>query len=241
MSSLPILLLIGFVVPGLIAQRAKHSLVPKPLEPLSATAELGEFVGISLVDHLVLASAYVLLVRSWFPEYALSVWECFHRYGLTWAVASHYWLAASYVFISLPLGYVLGLIYGWVALTQPLRRFLTRENSITSRFLRLLGIPTLLVERPIVYDVFDAGRLDRYTFLELEMKDERGFYSGLLAEYALVPDQEPHKLVYLQQVQYRATRTDVYEEIESDGMLLDLADVLTLRVRRPLQANVEDM
>ena len=92
----------------------------------------------------------------------------------------------------------------------------------------------LLGERPIIYEVLNPA-LDRGTtqsvFVEVEMKDALGFYSGQLSQFAIVKDDEPHKPIFLIDVWFKQQRSDDYESVETDGIMIDLADVATLLVK----------
>jgi hypothetical protein len=92
-----------------------------------------------------------------------------------------------------------------------------------------------LGERPIIYEVLNPA-LDRdgtkSVFVELEMKDGLGFYSGQLSQFAIVKDDEPHKPVYLIDVWYKKERNDDYVSVATDGIMIDLADAVTLLVKQ---------
>ena len=70
------------------------------------------------------------------------------------------------------------------------------------------------------------------------MKDGLGFYSGQLRQYAVVKDGEPHKLIYLIEVWFKALRPDGYDRVETDGIMIDLADVATLKVDQASAASL---
>lgn len=71
-------------------------------------------------------------------------------------------------------------------------------------------------------------------FVEIELRDEQGFYSGQVSQYAIVKDEEPHKPIVLIDVWFKLTREETYKEITQTGvsLMLDLADALTVSVRQ---------
>ncbi len=64
------------------------------------------------------------------------------------------------------------------------------------------------------------------------MREGLGLYSGQLSQFAIVQDEEPHKPIYLIDVWYRKDRSMPYEQVEADGLMIDLADAVTLSVRQ---------
>ena len=62
------------------------------------------------------------------------------------------------------------------------------------------------------------------------MKNAGGFYAGQLNQFAILRDEEPHKPVYLIGAFFKLLRTDFYELINAEGVLLDLADAVQVRV-----------
>jgi hypothetical protein len=74
-------------------------------------------------------------------------------------------------------------------------------------------------------------------FVEVEMKEGLGFYSGQLSQFAIVKDDEPHKPIFLIDVWFKKERSDDYESVETDGIMIDLADAATLLVK---QVDVSD-
>jgi len=62
------------------------------------------------------------------------------------------------------------------------------------------------------------------------MKGGLGFYSGQLNQFAILRDEEPHKPIYLVKAWFKLLRTDTYEPVEAEGILLDLAETVQVRV-----------
>jgi hypothetical protein len=233
-----ILLVIVAVIPGLFAQRTRNQLVPRSFAPQGASAELAELVALGVATHGILAffTATFFLLTGWIyksqPDYyflkldslIVSQWISQHLVE-TWLIAS------SYVFASFILSHWLGFLYGIWRSNSPLTTWLFAKAT----WLRRLGVTGLLGERPIIYEVLNPA-LDREgtksVFVELEMKDGLGFYSGQLSQFAIVKDDEPHKPVYLIDVWYKKERDDDYVPVETDGIMIDLADAVTLLVKQ---------
>jgi len=64
------------------------------------------------------------------------------------------------------------------------------------------------------------------------MKDGLGFYSGQLSQFAIVRDEEPHKPIFLIDVWFKQNRIDDYKSVETDGVMIDLAEAATLLVKQ---------
>jgi len=141
-------------------------------------------------------------------------------------------LCTFYVFLSFAVSHWLGLAYGVWRSEAPITKFALRNAT----WLQRRGVTGLLGEKPIIYEILSAnvsGDGTEYkVFVELEMKNQLGFYSGQVSQFAIVRDEEPHKPIYLIDAAYRQTLADDYVLIESDGVLLDLADVAQVLVRQ---------
>jgi hypothetical protein len=127
-------------------------------------------------------------------------------------------------------GNVVGLLGGLWRLHRPFSSFvLTR-----SRRLQRWGLTGSLGERPIIYEILSpeiaADGAPSIVFVEAEMKDGLGFYSGQVSQYAIERDSEPHKPIFLTEAWFKILRSDGYEKVDAEGVFLDLADVATLRV-----------
>lgn len=225
-----VLILIGFVVPGLSARRTRNLFCPRTLDTVGATEELGQFVGTGLLIHLILISGCLLFFSRWHHAYAQSLREGLVSGGLPRMVLDHYWFAICYLVLSLIAGYLfgvlsgLGAIHGWV-------------GKIFSPLLRRMGV-SLLVDRPMVFDVFYSDGFRGITFVELEMKDSGGFYTGQLAEWGLVSDEEPHNPVYLKKVSYRSVQENEYRPLKADGVWFDMADAINTRIQRMSESDL---
>ena len=92
----------------------------------------------------------------------------------------------------------------------------------------------LFEERPLSFELFSGEAVNRKTdliyFLEIQLRDEKGFVTGELAKYAIVKDEESHRPVVLRDAQFKLTAGDTYTPMEGDRVLIDLADALLVQV-----------
>ncbi len=136
------------------------------------------------------------------------------------------------MFISFFLSHWLGFVYGVMRSNSPITQ---RVFANATWLQRWFGITGLLGERPIIYEVLnpeqDHGEAQS-VFVEVELKNGLGFYSGQLSQFAIVKDDEPHKPIYLIDVWFKKVRGDEYESIETDGVMIDLAEAATLLVKK---------
>lgn len=232
-----VLLVVLCVIPGLFAQRSRNLVCPRSFEEQGASAELGELVALGISTHGVALCVFVMfcviigLLRS----------DLTYMIGKLDAWPLHTWTSRHpletltfgtlYVFASFALSHWLGIVYGIFRLRSPV------TSSVLKRSKRLQkwGIQGLLGERPIVYEAFSprlrsSDGLSYLVFVELEMKDGRGFYAGQLSEFSILKDNEPHKPVYIISAYFKLNRDDEYERVQADGVLLDLSDTVLVRV-----------
>ena len=234
-----ILLVIIAVIPGLFAQRARNQLVPRSFAPQGASAELAEFVALGVATHGILAflSAIVLLLLGWLregdPDYFFSKLD---------SPLAGQWCSQHIVEVSLiAFGYVIfsfffshweGFINGFLRLKSP---FTTMPFAKATWLWKSLGVQGPLSERPILYEVLspviDHGAT-KSVFVEVEMKGGLGFYSGQLSQFAIVRDEEPHKPIFLIDVWFKRERSDEYESVDTDGIMIDLAEAANLLVKQ---------
>jgi hypothetical protein len=234
-----ILLVIVAVIPGLFAQRTRNQLVPRSFAPQGASAELAELVALGVATHGILAflSATILFLLGWLrkgnPDYffskidSLLAGQWFSQHTIEVSL-----IAFSYVIFSFFVSHWLGFVNGLLRLKSPVTTKLFAKATWLRNWFDVAG---LLGERPIIYEVLNPT-LDHGTtksvFLEVEMKNGLGFYSGQLSQFAIVRDEEPHKPIYLIDVWFKKERSDDYESIETDGIMIDLAEAATLLVKQ---------
>ncbi len=208
---------------------------------------MAELVALGFATHgiLILVAAAFLFGLGWHNHgnafYFFGKIDAAHLDSWSFQHISEATLATTaYVFLSFLLSHLLGFVYGIWRLQGSVAAKLLRKVAWLRRF-RVTG---LLGERPIIYEVLNP-MIDRDVansiFVEVEMRDGLGLYSGQLEQFAIVPDEEPHKPIYLIDVWYRKDRSMEYAEIEADGLMVDLADAVTLSVRQvDLSAGVRE-
>jgi len=230
-----VFLVILCVIPGIFAQRGRNLVRPRSFEDQGATTELGELVALGVSTHGLLFLAFALLillfgaVHYWHP--LLYFQEIDKWQGQAWAAAHKseaLSFAAIYVFLSFAVSHWLGVFYG------------TWKPRITAAGIRHIPylrtrVRSLIGERPIIYEALsprrnDSSDLPNLVFIEIEMKGGLGFYSGQLNQFAILRDEEPHKPIYLVKAWFKLLRTDTYEPVEAEGILLDLAETVQVRV-----------
>ena len=229
-----VLLVILCIIPGLFAQRSRNLLCPRSFDPQGSSAELGELVALGISTHGILACIGGLFLFVLGVCLHLEPGYFFHKID-SWQVSQ--WsssrpteailLATLYVFTSFAVSHMLGLVYGfWRLQRSPITTALLRRSIWLNRH----GIAGLLGEQPIIYEALypktDAHGTSYLVFVELEMKDGAGFYSGQLKQFAIVKDEEPHKPVYLIKASFTKTLSEPYQALEADGVVLDLADAV---------------
>jgi hypothetical protein len=98
-----------------------------------------------------------------------------------------------------------------------------------------MGIFSVLGDWPLSYDVFAGESASRgkesIFFLELELRDNRGFITGELEKYSVVKDEEAHRPVVLRDAK-RKSSVELDEDLAmaGDRVPIDLADALTVQI-----------
>ncbi len=227
------------VVPGLFAQRTRNQLVPQSFAPQGASAELAERIALGVSTHGLLAflAALILSLAGWLLR---GNYRCFFP-KIDWLIAGGwcsqhiveaFLVASGYVFVSFFFSHWLGFVYGVMRSNSPITQRIFANATWLQRW---FGITGLLGERPIIYEVLNPEQDHREAlsvFVEVELKDGLGFYSGQLSQFAIVKDDEPHKPIYLIDVWFKKDRGGEYKQIETDGVMIDLADAATLLVKK---------
>lgn len=208
---------------------------PRSFEDQGTSAELGELVALGISTHavLVLVASFILFCWGLVHRHFLLAFTRLDGWRITEWVKNHpsesLLLATLYVLLSFFVSHWLGFVYGIFRLRTPITSFASRKF----RFLRRLGLDDKLGERPFLWDTL-LPTDDNLMFLEIEMRDNAGFYAGQLSLFAIVKDEEPHKPVSLINAWRKDQRADQYQPIEADTILLDLADAIEVRIiQRP--------
>ncbi len=226
-----LLIFLVLVVPGVIARKARDAITPRSLKPQSAVAELGDYVLDSVFVHLLLLAvtggALAVAARSFFDQLGGDL----AANSLSDVVVRHPRLAFSYLLLSFPAGYVFGFVRGWQIMRQPIRSRMF-ENGATRRLFGALGITSFLAENPVWYDVFAQQRRNQNVFVEVEMKEGHGLYTGLMKAYGILDDSEKCKDFYVVQPYFRSRASDPYDPLNCDGVLLNFVDVASIRIKK---------
>jgi hypothetical protein len=225
------LIFLAFILPGLVAQKSRDSVAPRTLKPLSPVAEVGEFVLAGVWVHALL----IVSLRLFFVVFAKSYFEIFASTFRYSTFPNFLWnyrvFAFNYFVASLGLGYCLGFFYGWLIIKQPIRSW-ALSKSLPAQLFNKLGVPGFLAEQPVWYFVFKQTSSLTAIFLEVEMKDSKGFYTGNLASYGILDDSIKSKDFYLEKVSFRQERSAQYVALKCNGLLLNFEDVMSIQVIR---------
>jgi len=220
------LIFLAFILPGFVAQKTRDSIAPRTLKPLSSVAEVGDFVLAGVWVHAFL----IVSLRVFFVVFATQYFETFINTFKYSAVPNFCWSYRVFVFnyfiASLGVGYCLGFLQGWSILKQPIR-----NSWILRKLLHRLSVSGLLAEQPVWYFVFRQNNLAAI-FLEVEMKGDKGFYTGSLTSYGILDDSMKSKDFYLEKVHFKQDRGAKYVALKCDGLLLNFEDVVSIQVKR---------
>ena len=240
-----VLLVVLCVIPGLFAQRSRNLVCPRSFDEQGASAELGELVALGISTHgilLCLASLVLLILGFCHGHFTSYFFTKLDAWPVQLWTSRHpietLLFGTLYVFISFAFSHWFGLVYGvWRFRIPVTSLILGKSNFFTAKFLKRLGVNGLLGERPILYEAFRPRRriedgLENLVFVEVELKDNLGFYAGQLSQFAIIKDDEPHKPIYLISAFFKLRRTDTYEAVDADGILIDLAEAVLVRVKQ---------
>jgi len=223
------LIFLGFILPGFVAQKARGSIVPRSLKPLSTVAEVGEFVLAGVWVHLTLIVVLRVVFLEFGTQYFAVLADTFQYGTLRGFLWDYRRLIFSYFVLSLAVGYGVGFLQGWQIIRQPVRSWIT-DRRLPSRLLEKMGITGFLEEQPVWYFVLKQASRSTVVFLEVEMKNAAGFYTGELRSYGILDDSVKSKDFYLSSVHFKQDRPHPYAPLKCDGILLNFEDVVSIRV-----------
>jgi hypothetical protein len=223
------LIFLGFVLPGFVAQKSRDSIVPRSLKPFSTLAEVGEFVLAALWVHLILILAFRVFFLFAAKQYFGGFVNTFHYGSLQNFCWSFRALLFSYLVLSLVLGYFFGFLQGWLVLRQPVRNWVLERRALAS-LLAKIGIPGFLKEQPVWYFALKLDSPSTTVFVEVEMKNSAGFYTGVLLSYGILDDCVKSKDFFLVEVQFKQSRNDSYVPLQCNGVLLNFEDAVSVQV-----------
>jgi hypothetical protein len=223
------LIFLAFILPGFVAQKARDSITPRTLKPQSAVSEVGEFVLAGILSHIFL----ILIFCGYFQFFQKSFFAIFQNTLHYGSLPNFLWnyrpFLLAYFVLSLATGYIVGGVQGYLILRQPVRSWLLNKRPLTV-VLERLGIPGFLKNDPVWYFVFQQRAPGTQVFLDIEMRDSGGFYTGELMSYGIVDDSEENKDFYIARVNFKADRAAEYAPLPCDGLLLNFKNVLSMQV-----------
>ncbi len=223
------LIFLAFVLPGFVAQKAKSSLIPRSLKPLSPVGEVGEFVLSGVWIQVFMAVTTRLFFWIFAEQYFKVLSNIFYYGSLNKVLWSYQVLVFGYFVLSLTIGYGFGFFQGVLIIKQPIRNWLVRK-PFPNRMLKKLGVPGFLQEYPVWYFVLKQESATTMVFLEVEMKDRTGIYTGTLISYGILDDCEKSKDFFLEDVYFKQNRSDSFVPLRCDGVLLNFEDVASIQV-----------
>jgi hypothetical protein len=226
-----LLIFLFCILPGAIAQRAKNSLVPPSLDTPTAVSEIGDYLLTSAWVHLpaLLLFRTVLLWTN--RAYLDKITSSLRSNGIDRVFLMDHWkLVFMYFLVVVIGGYFFGLVRGYQIHMKRIQRALFKK----------LGLSVSLEDRTVWSLVMEGDRAEDYdTWVEAELKDDRGFYSGRIKTSPLVANSERNKDFYLRPASFKPNRNAQYEDLPNNaGVLLTFAEVISVRVirlRRPTE------
>lgn len=248
LSAVAIILI--FVAPGYLAYRTRNRFAPRSLAPKGPTEEFAGFVVVSALIQALLGLIVVLC--------AVLGGLAFHH-GPFWLMTGQHgaelygWLSlrqdvgfavlALDFLISCGFGYFIGLPLALLDLSWEGWLWSWTRSGRSGNWLRRHGLRGIIGEHPAIYvalrpDLDEHGR-QKVVFVEAELRDSKGFYTGQVASYSLARDEEAHKLVLLRDAWFRPDASSENEPVQSDTVLIDLTDVLVLRIQQAPNRQVE--
>ena len=92
------------------------------------------------------------------------------------------------------------------------------------------GVLAFLEQAPVWYEALHQKTGNERTFVEVQMKQGAGFYTGELKSYGIVSDSEPHKDFLLVNAATKKTEESACVPMDVDGVLLNFADAESMAV-----------
>lgn len=222
------------IMPGFVAQQSRHSISPRSVQEKTIIEETGEYVLNSVFIHVTLVLAFRIFLPVFAPFAFHTLDEAFSQKSLLEWGWQHHRLIALYYLISLSAGIPLGFFRGVMSLNQPVRRLLLRSARVQGLLIRM-GIFSFLLEEPVWYGVLRQRSKAELTFVEVKMKDNGGFYTGELKNFAILGDSVREKDFFIVNVFQKLPNQNEYTRLTIDGVLLNFADVESIHVmKRPL-------
>ncbi|MGA9071912.1 MAG: DUF6338 family protein [Terracidiphilus sp.] len=234
------------VLPGYLARRGSDRVLPRTQRKTGATEEIAEFLIYSVIVHFVLTLIYCCfsMLAGYFYKHSaiffLGEWLKLSPSDLLkrlYETPSEY--LAIYLCLSLMLGWFLGVNSGLIELwhlTERVFRLVVSENSGAGRIFWRYFERFIITGRPIIYDALfpdldDKGKR-KDVYVELVLKENQGSVTGRVTSFSIANDEENHKLIFLVDVYRKMPGSGQYEKLDTDGMLVDIADAITLQIKQ---------
>jgi len=234
------------VLPGYLARRGSDSVLPRTQRKIGATEEVAEFLIYSVIAHFVLTLIYCIfwiLAGYFYKHSALFFLGSWLRLAPSDLLNRIYGIPVEYLTIYFCLSFVLGWFLGvgrglielW-HLTERAVRWVVTEDSWAGRFLWKHFERFFITGRPIVYDALfpdlDENGASKTVYAEIVLKDNLGIITGIVTSFSIADDEESHKLVFLKDVYRKTSGNNQYMKLDADGMLIDIADAITLQIKQ---------
>lgn len=226
-----LLIFLAFVVPGVLAQKARDVITPRSLKPPGAVSELADYVLDSVYVHSILSLSFLTALWVFSERFLGNLVRDFATNPTGNFLWRHPRMTLSYFVLCFPVGYAFGCLRGWQTLVEPVRNRLF-NLELTRRTLVWLGIRSFLKEQPVWYSVFSEKGSLQNVFVEVEMKENKGFYTGLLKAYGILDDSEKSKDFYLIAPYFKSAPASDYLLLNCDGVLLNFSDVTSIRIKK---------
>lgn len=241
-----VVLIVLAVLPGYLARRGCDRVIPRTRREKGATEEIAEFLIFSVLAHFILAFIYgcfwmlagllfrssaMFFIRWWLP---LSPSELLKKFS---ELPSGY--LTIYLLLSLGIGWSLGLGRGLLDAWRT-SEWVSEKLGIENSWLGLFWTHHIeryfITGRPIIYDALfpdlDENGEPKTVYAEIVLKDNQGTITGIIKGFSIANDEESHKLVYLKEVYRRVPESSSYLKLDADGMLVDIADAITLQIKQ---------
>jgi hypothetical protein len=242
----------AFVAPGYFAYWTRNHFASRSLAPKGPTEEFAGFVVVSALIHCLLALAVIALgavvglagivlhqpplwVFIWADQFDFQAWLALHK-------SAGLGLLSTYFLLSCGLGYFAGLPLALLDLNWQGWPWRWIQSGKRGLWLRRRGVRGIFGEYPAIYgalrpDLDADGRL-KYVLVEAQLRDSKGFYTGQVASYSISKDEDAHKLILLRDASFRPDDASEYLAVRDKTILLDLADILVLRIQQIPQSSL---
>ncbi len=241
-----VVIVLAFVAPGYFAYWTRNHFAPRSLAPKGPTEEFAGFVVVSAIIHSILALVAIALaavaglagvvahlhplwIFDWADQVDFQAWLTFHK-------SAGLGILSTYFLLSCGLGYFSGLPLALLDLNWQGWPWRWVQSGKRGLWLRRKGVRGVFGEHPAIYvalrpDLDADGRLN-YVLVEAQLRDSKGFYTGQVSSYSISKDEDAHKLILLRDASFRPDDASQYIPVNDKTVLLDLADVLVLRIQQ---------